>query len=592
MNRIVLLVVLVLGLAGVASSTRAAQPVGDRATQPVYSYADAVRDTAWVSTGHDVDGDGKVDRVAADIIRPRTGGKRVPVIMDSSPYYLCCGRGNELQKKTYEKDGTPLGFPLFYDNYFVPRGYAVVLTDQAGSNRSEGCDGGPDARGTSVSVINWLNGRGVAYTSKTSNTRMRAGWANGSVGMIGKSDDGLIALETGVTGVRGLKTVVSIAGVVRPYDIFNPGGAWLGYPGGAGGGDPVQYKLCKAVDAVAVRKAGTSGDFNPFWRETDSLNKIGNMHASVLATQGFGDINVWPWQFSQLWSALGEQHIPRKAWLHQAGHIDPFDLRRADWVNTLHRWFDRWLMGIHNGIMDEPQVKLETSPDRWTDIPQWPVAGSAPHNLWPGKGTLGERRQSGTVSFVDDPTRDEDAWTAAPGSAKPYRQVFETAPLKSPVRMSGSLSTTLTVRSNAPVARVGAMVVDYGPQTVRNDLGQGLGIRTLKTRNCWGESRPGDSSCYLRTATDTTHVDQVIVSKGWADIGHYRTLRHRETLRPDRFYSMTFKMFPLDRAIPAGHRLALVIGGTDASQFVIKNPGRAGLTIDLARTHLSVPVVR
>ena len=75
------------------------------------------------------------DRVAADIVRPREPRRpRVPVIMDASPYYPCCGRGNESELKTYDGRRRPRQkFPLFYDNYFVPRGYAVVLVDLAGT---------------------------------------------------------------------------------------------------------------------------------------------------------------------------------------------------------------------------------------------------------------------------------------------------------------------------------------------------------------------------------------------------------------------------------------------------------------------------
>ncbi|WP_302185257.1 CocE/NonD family hydrolase, partial [Streptomyces sp. AC627_RSS907] len=101
--------------------------VRDGLSRPVYSYADAIRESVWVDTGLDLDRDGRPDRVAADIVRPsepaRRGGK-VPVVMDASPYYSCCGRGNEPQKKTYDSAGRPVQFPLHYDNYFVPRGYA------------------------------------------------------------------------------------------------------------------------------------------------------------------------------------------------------------------------------------------------------------------------------------------------------------------------------------------------------------------------------------------------------------------------------------------------------------------------------------
>ena len=57
---------------------------------------------------------------------PPQQGRKIPVIMDASPYYSCCGRGNESQKKTYDANGNVVQMPLFYDNYFVPRGYAFV----------------------------------------------------------------------------------------------------------------------------------------------------------------------------------------------------------------------------------------------------------------------------------------------------------------------------------------------------------------------------------------------------------------------------------------------------------------------------------
>lgn len=41
--------------------------------------------------------------------------------MPASPYFLCLGRGNESEVKKYDAEGNPMKFPLFYDNYFVPR---------------------------------------------------------------------------------------------------------------------------------------------------------------------------------------------------------------------------------------------------------------------------------------------------------------------------------------------------------------------------------------------------------------------------------------------------------------------------------------
>ena len=43
-------------------------------------------------------------------------------------------------------------------------------------------------------------------------------------------------------------------------------------------------------------------------------------------------------------------------------------------VDTLHRWFDNQLMGIDNGILDEPRVDVETSPGHWVTSDKWPVS--------------------------------------------------------------------------------------------------------------------------------------------------------------------------------------------------------------------------
>ena len=191
-----------LGLLAALITTAGLTPAASAAppeSRPTYAYDQAIRETAWVETGTDHDRDGKVDRVAADVIRPRAT-VRVPVILDVSPYYACCGRGNESQKKTYAPDGTPQQFPLFLDNYFVPRGYAVVLADVGGTNRSSGCF---DDVGSGNAVVNWLNGRAKAFDAPDGGRPVRAGWATGDVGAIGKSQDGATAIGMAASGHRG-----------------------------------------------------------------------------------------------------------------------------------------------------------------------------------------------------------------------------------------------------------------------------------------------------------------------------------------------------------------------------------------------------
>jgi X-Pro dipeptidyl-peptidase len=115
------LAALVAVLAVPSPVSAAPAPLSPPETVPIYSYADAVRESVWVQTPTDADQDGVPDRVAVDLVRPNAPGK-FPVIMDASPYYACCGRGNESELKKYDANGVITKEPLFYDNYFVPRG--------------------------------------------------------------------------------------------------------------------------------------------------------------------------------------------------------------------------------------------------------------------------------------------------------------------------------------------------------------------------------------------------------------------------------------------------------------------------------------
>ncbi|WP_410593791.1 CocE/NonD family hydrolase [Amycolatopsis sp. lyj-23] len=578
---------LLLGFSAAVLVTAGLTPAASAApaeSRPVYSYADAIRETAWVETGTDNDHDGKPDRIAADVIRP-AAPVRVPAILDVSPYYACCGRGNEQQKKTYAPDGTPRQFPLFYDNYFVPRGYAVVLADVGGTNRSSGCFDDVDS---GIAVVNWLGGRAKAFDAPDGGRPVPADWATGDVGAIGKSQDGAAAIGMAASGVPGLKTIVPIEGVADNYAQVIGNGAPFATPENTG--SPFTYneratQLCGPFDAAQKARAGTNGDYNAYWQSVHYVPRPGQ--ASMLIAQGFGDWVVAPNQFAGYWDALGRAGVPRKAWLSQAGHTDPFDLQRAQWVETLHRWFDRWLLGLRNGVEREAAVHLETAPDRWTDVQSWPPA-TLPATLRPSDGgTLG-LTGSGTATVVDDPAVTREQWAAGVSAAR-----FTGPALPTPVRLAGSPSVTITAASDKTAARLGVALVDYGPAELRDTAEYGSGVRNLATRSCWGAGSAGDSACFLDTAADVVRVDHRIVAAGWADLGHHASLRHGEPLVPGRAYTMTFGLTALDHVVPAGHRLGLLLGGTDGLLFDPALPAFGDtLTFDLARTSVTVGLTK
>ena len=590
-----------------APAHTAAAPAATTGTQPIYSYANAIRQSVWVNTGLDGDGNGKPDRVAADIIRPSepaAAGQQVPVIMDASPYYSCCGRGNESQVKTYDSSGNPVMFPLYYDNYFVSRGYAVVLVDLAGTNRSDGCVdvGGPSDVTSAKAVIDWLNGRATAYTSHTGTTQAQATWTNGSVGMIGKSWDGTIANGVAATGVEGLKTIVPISSISSWYDYYFAQGAALYDSGPDALASDVESSTassgCGAEETALRNGAPRNGDWTSAWQQRDYAAEAANVKASVFVVQGMEDLNVRTKNFGQWWDALSANNVPHKLWLSQTGHVDPFDYRRSAWVDTLHDWFDHYLMGVDNGIDSAPMADIERTPDNWTTDAAWPPAGTAATtvNLRPGSanglGTLGltPPAAGSSENFTDNPAQDEDNWSAQVDQAASDKVAFTTGALTQDTRLSGGGTVTLTASSSTSSAHLSAVLVDLGPATIRNFADSGEGITTLSTRSCWGDSTSGDSACYLDTAADTESVDYTIFSRGWADLGHYASSLTGVTLTPGTPYTITIQLAASDHVIPAGHRLALIVAGTD-NGLIVAPGSKPKVTLDLSHSSASLPLV-
>ncbi|WP_210588421.1 Xaa-Pro dipeptidyl-peptidase [Streptomyces sp. GESEQ-35] len=585
--------------------TPAAAHSAPRESTPVYSYENAVREAVWVDTGLDGDSDGKTDRVAVDIVRPREPaqqGRKIPVIMDASPYYSCCGRGNESQKKTYDASGNVVQMPLYYDNYFVPRGYAFVGVDLAGTNRSDGCVdvGGRSDIQSAKAVVDWLNGRGKAYTSRTGTARAKATWTNGKTGMIGKSWDGTIANGVAATGVEGLETIVPISAISTWYDYYFSKGAPL-YDSGPDWlsdyvNSPDARAKCAAVQQKLVDQAPRTGDWTPLWTERDYIKDASKVKASVFLIHGMQDLNVRMQHVGPWWDALAKNGVERKIWLSQTGHVDPFDFRRADWVDTLHRWFDHELLGYDNGIDDEPMADIERHPDQWVTSETWPPSGTRTTTLRPdsgdrpGVGTLGLSKAAGTETFTDNPQLSETDWAAQIDTSTPDKAGFATGPLTRDLRLSGPSEVTVTATPTTSTAHLSAVLVDLGPDTIRDYATSGEGITTLTDRTCWGASTTGDSPCFKGTQAKTADVDHTIVSRGWADLGNHASDETGVPLTPGKPYTITLDLGATDHVVPAGHRLALIVAGTDKD--LIDPPStKPTLTLDLSRTSARVPLV-
>ncbi|MEV0591911.1 Xaa-Pro dipeptidyl-peptidase [Nonomuraea cavernae] len=608
----------VLALAMTTTPATAAAPsisVADNATQPVFSRADAIKQTVYVEVeGTDSDSDGKPDRVAVDILRPKETdqGLKVPVIMEASPYY---SGGNDVANHPVDVDanGNPLPdlrsaptnklaaepFAGYYDNYFVPRGYAIALVENLGSGRATGCPTTGDRNETAgpKAAIDWLNGRAKGFTPE--GEPVSATWSTGKVGMIGVSYNGTLPNAVAATGVKGLETIVPIAAISSWYDYYRANGGVLA-PGGFQGEDAdvlAKYVLTRAdgqqvcgpvVDHLTTAQDRITGDYSPFWDSRNYLNDVRKVKASVFLVHGLNDWNVKTKQFAQWWYAISQRNVPRKIWLHQGTHMNPFSLRTVEWLRQLHGWFDHWLYGIDSGIMREPQADVETGPGEWGRYRSWPVPGATPVRLRPGAGAklgLIPQPHSAKETFTDQKARTAEDLVQSFPAADPNRLAYVTPELPANVRISGT--PTVSVRASLADGSspyLTALLVDYGTDVRAN----GTLVPTGETL-CYGEGVPGDTGCTALRRLGTATTPYKIVTRGWLDVRNRNRADRTEPVRPGREYSFDWDLQPTDYVFKKGHKLGLVIISTDRD-YTLRYPEGTRITVSPSRSSLTLPV--
>ncbi|GLW05486.1 Xaa-Pro dipeptidyl-peptidase [Microtetraspora sp. NBRC 13810] len=622
-----------LAITGTAMPASAEPPpassVAAHATQPVFSRADAIVETVYVEVaGVDSDFDRRPDRVAVDIMRPRETerGLKVPVIMEASPYYA---GGNDVQNHDVDIEPDEEGrsgsrtarnkladlmeagvttkseiaraeagpFDSYYDNYFVPRGYAVALVENLGSGRATGCPTTGDRNETlgPKAAIDWLNGRARGFDAD--GNRVRADWTTGKVGMIGVSYNGTLPNAVAATGVDGLKTIVPIAAISSWYDYYRANGGVLA-PGGFQGEDAdvlAKYVLTRAdgqavcgglIDRIGQDQDRLTGDYSDFWDDRNYLNDVRRVKASVFLVHGLNDWNVKTKQAAQWWDALAEQGTPRKIWLHQGAHTSPFNVRTAEWLRQLHGWFDYWLYGIQNGIMREPQADVEFAPGQWGRHASWPLPRTRDVSTpLDSLGSRGARSAHDVDSFVDQRTRRAEELAAEPETADANRLAYLSPVLKDDLRISGT--PTIKVRASLEGGRspyLTALLVDYGSDTRATGA-----LRSTGEELCYGQGVPGDTGCTILRQHVTETAPFKIVTRGWLDTRNRNAADRTEPLRPGRAYDFRWDFQAQDYVFKAGHRLGVVLISTDYD-YTLRYPAGTVVKVQPERSVLSLPV--
>ncbi|MDZ5609152.1 Xaa-Pro dipeptidyl-peptidase [Bacillus pseudomycoides] len=535
-------------------------------TKPIYSIDEAIVENVFVETEIDSDRDGKKDRVSIKVMRPKTEpGVKIPVIYEMSPY-----RSGIKDVPVYNVDeelhptgGKPYAGPAnlgSYGNYYVPRGYAVILGESIGTGKSDGCPTTGDEQeilGTK-SVIDWVNGRTKAFTED--GKEIKADWSTGNVGMTGVSYNGTLPNAVATTGVEGLKTIIPIAAISSWYDYYRANGAVVA-PGGYQGEDAdnmaeavltrenpgICKKITKELTDGQDRK---TGDYNDFWDKRNYVKDAQNIKASVFVVHGLNDWNVKTKQFAEWWEALGENNVPRKMWLHQGGHGGTSS---HNWQQTQNKWFDYWLYGIENGIMNEPMVDVQRENKAWQKLKNWPDPAAVPFKirmLLSNKAVdlplrMGAVQQ--VSSLLDDAKIKSNQLVATPELESPNRLVYVMPKLEKEMRISGTPKISFKGNIDRPVSNLTALLVDYGG------------------------AKPE------------------IVTRGWMDPQNLNGEKQSTPIIPGKDYTLTWDMQPDDYVFQAGHQIGVVLIASDYD-YTIRPKAGTKLTVKLSE--LTLPIVK
>ncbi|MCC2177524.1 CocE/NonD family hydrolase [Agathobaculum butyriciproducens] len=660
--------------------------------------SDIIRYSVYVETNYDTDGDGKLDLVKALVQLPRAaaeGKYKAAAIYDARPYITGCTDNGEARGIDYTKgdqkynlndlyvqpaareaqgtantmdtakkakaeewyylspyESSP-GDP-FYDyedldwyDYFLVRGYAAIEVGGLGTRGSEGLETcGADVETDAFKcVIEWLTGDRAAYTDRTSNIAIKADWSNGNVAMTGRSYGGTTDFAVASTGVKGLKTIVPVAGIASWYDYTNSQGISthtnpaysddLGFYCAGRYIDENDWNSMKDVyqkylNRIYNDQMTLNGDYGTHWATRDytagnegkagtaSTSKYNNFNCPALIVHGLNDDNVRTKQFQLMYDAFKNAKQNVKLLLHQGEHITPdYDDHKTSlmignktYSSILNEWYSHYLYGQNtndgNNAEAMAAVTVQNNTDgSWSTLDSWPTSDSlADVN---NKLTLTNTATGTTTinSNMNGISNWRDAFTSSSTSAsamyatepvandtviKGTVQVkISAAPIQHPDQQASATAVQSESTGSRDALMMSAMLVDVADDEFTTYPMSRTEVKTGKMN--WVGSGAQD---YEIINFKTVQSKYKIIARGWIDLANpsagfdSASAANKISLEDGVYHDYTVYLQPNYYTVKAGHKLALVV--------YTYEPGKAsysenyGITIDNHSLSAVIPV--
>jgi putative CocE/NonD family hydrolase len=495
-------------------------------------------------------------------------------------------------------------------------GYAVILVERPGTGASFGrMDPSFEVGARQADeIMDWIAAQD---------------WCDGNIGMFGDSWQAMIQFAAASTGNPHLKAIFPVSSSLDSYsavnyrggvynDTFNTLFSWstgaleamatpvdgdedgvlLAQARAERSGSTVGEKSMEVVKKYPFHDSTTTDGQN-VWEGDFALypfiNQINKAGVPIYMTNGWYDLFT-----SDMFLWYANLTVPRRLVVRPLDHSEvEEDARDLAFGAEAHRWFDYWLKGIDNGIMDEPSITYYTigapKKDAWQTSHQWPLTSqkATPFYLDAGK--------SGTVNSANDGFLNAEA-PAAPTAHDTYAIDYSTTsgghsrwgavlaaseyPNMSTNDQKALTYTTLPLETDAQVT--GHPVVHLWLVTDAPDLDVFVYLEEVDGK--------GNSTYVTEGNLRASH--RALSTAPYANLGLPHHRHYESDLEPipaGEPFGLSFDLLATSYLFQAGNRIRITVAFADADNFdtPVLDPAP---TLELLRntiypTYIELPVV-
>ena len=409
-------------------------------------------------------------KIAVDIYSPIKKGQ-YPGILSMSPYPKEIQLWPPVLTHSIEAGNT---------RFFASKGYVHVIANVRGTGMSQGQFDifSPEQQQDGAELVEWI---------------ATQPWCNGNVGMLGDSYFAIMQNLVATQQPPHLKCIVPCDASSDFYrDYCHKGG--LFNSGFFGNWGPDTIALClwpgpvegKLPPRNFINDMLQNTEDGPYWWKSSYWTRTSDIKVPVLSIVPQPSTNHSRGQLAAYPNIKSPKKLIVMPGTAASGTSNVYFIESTPLNEYILKWFDYWLKGINNGIMDEPEVAIcDSITNEWRYENEYPIARTqwtkfylranptgpannppygllsldAPGDEKPDKYFVGTR-SPGTQDIVSSMTPES---TNRVNTGKPVLG-YATPPLEKDIKISGPISATLygssTTRDTAWFVRLGDMAPD------------------------------------------------------------------------------------------------------------------------------------